>query len=146
MFNNNKSAVEEGFPVSENGRSWVFGSNLIKYLDGSFELVFLPDYLGRNLRDNSKGSIRLQTKDGVDFLFTISDVRHDRFKQLAKLFEGEARCVFHKKVEELAKCKGNCHTAGHYECWEDNCNCICHVARRVLGISFPKSYIPVPRE
>ena len=53
-------------------------------------------------------------------------------------------CEFRKEVEELAKCEGDCHTAGHYECWRDHCYCICHAARRVLGIALPKEYIPVP--
>lgn len=145
MFNNRKLAVEDGFSVSEDGRSWIFGSNLIKYLDGSFELVFLLNSPAEELKDDSMGSIRLQTKDGVNFLFIISNVRHDRFEQLAQLFKGETKCEFHEKVEKLAKCQRDCHTDGHYECWRDNCNCICHAARRVLGVNLPESYIPVSR-
>lgn len=140
-----KLAGEEGFLVSESGPAWIFGSNLTKYLDGSFKLVFLPNKPAEELKNDSMGDVRLQTKDGVYFLFIISSVRHDRFEQVAKLFEKEAKCAFHERVEELAKCKGDCHTAGHYECWKDNCNCICHAARRVLGIALPESYIPVLR-
>ena len=55
------------------------------------------------------------------------------------------KCGFREKVEELAKCKGGCGTAGHYECWRENCDCICHAARRVLGVARPKTYFPVPR-
>lgn len=132
-------------PVSESGTAWIFGSNLTKYLDGSFKLVFLPNKPAEELKDNSLGSIRLQTKDG-DFLFIISNVRYDRFRQLAELFDGEAKSKFHEKVEGLAICKGICHTAGHYECWQDNCQCICHAARRVLGTALPESYVTVPKK
>ncbi len=145
MFNNSKLAVEEGFPVSESGPVWVFGSNLIKYLDGSFELVFLPGNPAEELRNDSMGSMRLQNSGGADYLFTVSNVRYNVFKKLASLFEKDIRCGFRKKVEELAICKSDCHTAGHYECWKDNCNCICHAARRVLGIDLPENYTPVPR-
>lgn len=139
-----KLIVEEGFPLSENGCLWVFGSNLIKYLDGSFILLFSPNKPVEGLENDSMGSVELRTEDGVDSLFTISNVKRDHFYQLAKLFEREVKCAFHKKVEELAKCKKDCHTAGHYECWRDNCDCICHAARRVLGIALPESYMPVP--
>lgn len=69
---------------------------------------------------------------------------HDYTVRLA--IENAKRDNFQKAVEEMAKCKRDCHTAGHYECWRDNCNCICHAARRVLGIALPESYIPVPKE
>ncbi len=57
--------------------------------------------------------------------------------------EGQNKCDFRKKVEEMAQCKGDCKQAGNYDCWKDNCDCICHAARRVLGIALPKSYTPV---
>lgn len=145
MINNGKSAVEEGFPVSESGAVWFFGSNLTKYLDGFFKLVFLLNNPAEELKADSMGSIKFQTKDGVDTLFTISNVRHDRFKQLDQLFQGEIKCGLHKGLEELAECKTGCHTAGHYECWRDDCDCICHIVRRFLGRALPKSYIPISR-
>jgi len=144
MSNNSTLAFKEGYPVSESGSSWIFVSNLMKHLDGSFELVFIPKNLLGRLQSNSKGNIKLQTKDGSDVLFVISDVRHDRFEQLVKLFGKEAKCALRKEAEEMTICKTGCHTAGHYECWRDNCDCICHAARRVLGVALPKSYTPVP--
>lgn len=60
--------------------------------------------------------------------------------------EGQNKSDFRKKVEEMAQCKSDCKQAGHCECWKDNCDCICHAARRVLGIALTESYIPVSEE
>jgi len=55
----------------------------------------------------------------------------------------ECKCETCIRLRKLAKCESDCHPAGHYECWKDNCNCICHAARRFLGIARPESYTPV---
>lgn len=60
--------------------------------------------------------------------------------------EGQNKCDFRKKVEEMAQCKSDCKQTGHHECWKDNCDCICHVARRVLDTALPKSYTPILEE
>jgi hypothetical protein len=67
------------------GRVWVF-NNFIKYLGGSFELLFGKNNPMEELSADTLGQIELRTERMIDRLFIIENVTYERFLLLGEGF------------------------------------------------------------
>ncbi len=75
-----KSILRSGEPVNEEGRTWIFATNLTKHLSGNLQLRFIPN----NRHEKSLGLIRLETSGGRTFLWIVENVSYQRFSELGE--------------------------------------------------------------
>lgn len=91
-----RSVVRSGEPINEDGRTYLFATNLAQHLDGELHLRFYPnDHDSEGL-----GWIRIETRDGRKFLLIVQNVSYLRFSQLGEDLgwhhqaEGKGRFIF----------------------------------------------------